>query len=72
MTLHAANKTTSSLRQIFSWKNLVTKVTKPIIGAEFLKVTEILFDIKNKILIDPLSNIYTQWEVENVLRLNLR
>lgn len=44
-------------RRVFSHTFLIASVTKPIIGADFLKKTGLIIDIKNLKLIDPLTQI---------------
>ena len=50
------------LRRSFQWPFLVTQVSKPIIGADFLKHSGLLVDIKRHRLIDPVTNLYTLGE----------
>ena len=44
------------LRREFSFIFTVANISKPIIGADFLAKFGILIDIKNRKLIDPLTN----------------
>lgn len=83
MTLYAANqskmnvfgrrgvKLNLGLRRIFTWKFLITEVSKPIIGADFLAATGLLPDLRNKRLIDPLSKIFAKCERAKCSSFNL-
>ncbi|XP_055836870.1 uncharacterized protein LOC129905419 [Episyrphus balteatus] len=48
-------KTTLGFRKVFNHTFIIASVTKPIIGADFLKQTGLIVDIKNSRLIDPLT-----------------
>ncbi|XP_076382763.1 uncharacterized protein LOC143260623 [Megalopta genalis] len=68
-TLYAANESTIStygdivlhlnfgLRRVLTWKFVIADISKPIIGADFLKNFGLLVDIKNKRLIDNNTNV---------------
>lgn len=49
-------KLTLGFRRVFNHTFLIASVTKPIIGADFLKMTGLVIDIRNCRLIDPLTN----------------
>lgn len=53
------------LRRNFSWDFILTDVSKPIIGADFLKKTGIIVDIKNKRLLDPLTSVSSKGKISN-------
>ncbi|XP_045453892.1 uncharacterized protein K02A2.6-like [Melitaea cinxia] len=67
--LYAANNTTIStygektleldlsLRRPYKWKFIVADVSKPILGADFLKHHQLIVDLKNKKLIDNVTNL---------------
>ncbi|GBM73896.1 hypothetical protein AVEN_40156-1 [Araneus ventricosus] len=44
-----------NLRRAFKWPFVIANVTKPIIGADFLKHYGLLIDLKNSCLRDPLT-----------------
>lgn len=46
-----------SLRRPFRWKFIVAAVSKPIIGADFLKHHHLLVDLAGKCLIDKITNL---------------
>ncbi|GIY74287.1 retrovirus-related Pol polyprotein from transposon 297 [Caerostris extrusa] len=48
------------LRREFNWPFIIAAVSQPIIGADFLRHFELLVDIKNGILIDPLIKLKTK------------
>lgn len=45
------------LGRVFRWSFVVAKVSKPIIGADFLSNFNLLVDIKHKCLIDSFNSI---------------
>lgn len=45
------------LRRRFKWNFIIADVSRPIIGADFLKEYGLLVDIKQKRLIDPLTSL---------------
>ena len=47
------------LRRRFKWNFIIAEVSKPIIGADFLKAHGLLVDIKQRRLIDPLTSLST-------------
>ena len=47
-------------RRVFTHTFLVTDVTKPILGADFLKSSGFLVDVKNLKLIDPSTNSFVK------------
>lgn len=53
-------KMSLGFRRQFSGQFLVASVTKPIIGADFLKETGLLIDLKNNRLIDPSNNTFVK------------
>lgn len=67
--LYAANNSTIStygertltldlnLRRPYKWKFIVADVTKPIIGADFLRHHQLIVDLKNRRLIDGVTNL---------------
>ena len=69
--LYAANNTEIStygektleldlnLRRPYKWKFIVADVSKPILGADFLKHHQLVIDLKNKKLIDNVTNLKT-------------
>ncbi|KAL0820734.1 hypothetical protein ABMA28_006562 [Loxostege sticticalis] len=48
-----------NLRRPYKWKFIVAAVTKPIIGADFLKYHNLLVDLKNQRLIDDVTKLVT-------------
>ncbi|KAL0831532.1 hypothetical protein ABMA28_002326 [Loxostege sticticalis] len=76
-TLYAANNTTIptygektleldlGLRRPFRWKFIIAAVSKPIIGADFLKHHKILVDIAGRNLTDKLTNISVKTSISN-------
>ncbi|KAJ8713199.1 hypothetical protein PYW07_013569 [Mythimna separata] len=67
--LYAANNTTIAtygektltldlnLRRPYLWKFIVADVTKPILGADFLKHHQLIVDLKNRRLIDGVTSL---------------
>lgn len=51
-------KMSIGFRRQFNGQFLIASVTKPIIGADFLRETGLLIDIKNNRLIDPSTKIF--------------
>lgn len=49
-----------NLRRPFKWRFIVAKVSKPIIGADFLQHHQLIVDIKNRRLIDGKTNLSSQ------------
>ena len=49
-----------NLRREFKWPFIIANVSKPIIGADFLKHYGLLIDLKNSCLRDPLTKLSTQ------------
>lgn len=45
------------LRRPFKWNFIVAKVSKPIIGADFLEHHQLIVDLKNRRLIDSVTNL---------------
>lgn len=45
------------LRRPYRWKFIIADVSKPIIGADFLKHHRLIVDLKNRRLIDDVTNI---------------
>lgn len=45
------------LRRNFNWNFIIADVSKPILGADFLKEFGLLVDLKRKRLLDPLTNL---------------
>ncbi|CAK9814710.1 Transposon Ty3-I Gag-Pol polyprotein [Anthophora quadrimaculata] len=54
------------LRRPFSWEFIVAKVQQPIIGADFLKKYGLLVDLRNRRLIDGLTNLHTIGQVSSI------
>lgn len=48
------------LRRAFSWKFIVAEIQTPIIGSDFLSHFGLLVDMKNRQLIDGVTNLRTQ------------
>lgn len=77
LRLYAANGTTINtfgdrlicvnlgLRRQFKWRFIVADVTKPILGADFLQHYGLLVDIRNRRLVDSITNISTPARVVN-------
>lgn len=53
-------KTSLGLKRTFAHSFLIATVTKPIIGADFLKKSGLLIDIRNRRIIDPATNSYVK------------
>ncbi|XP_033228969.1 uncharacterized protein LOC117180584 [Belonocnema kinseyi] len=51
------------LRHAYSWRFVITDVTKPIIGVDFLHHYGLLIDIRNQKLIDSLTTLSVQGKV---------
>lgn len=51
------------LRKPFVWAFIVADIQTPIIGADFLHKLELLVDIKNKKLIDKITNISARAQI---------
>ena len=51
------------LRRNFYYPFLLASVTKPIIGADFLKQTGLIIDLRNKRLVDPTTEVYVKGTV---------
>lgn len=49
-----------NLRRSFEWTFYVAAVSQPILGADFLTHFDLLIDIKNRKLIDPLTSVSTK------------
>lgn len=49
-----------NLRREFNWTFVVANVSKPIIGADFLRHYGLLIDLKNSCLRDPLTNLFNK------------
>ncbi|KAL0871742.1 hypothetical protein ABMA27_004246 [Loxostege sticticalis] len=47
------------LRRVFRWRFVVAEVSKPIIGADFLRFYNLLVDLRNHRLIDSLTTVST-------------
>ena len=45
------------LRRKFTWSFIIAKISKPILGADFLKHYGLLVDIKNKKLVDGMTKL---------------
>ena len=54
------------LRRSFSWTFVLSDVTTPIIGADFLRHFDLLVDIKNGKLIDRLTNLNSYGTISKV------
>lgn len=54
------------LRRNFEWLFIIADVTKPIIGADFLSHYNILVDLKNRKLVDSITNLKTKCSIESV------
>lgn len=48
------------LRRDFNWPFIIAAVSQPIIGADFLRHFGLLVDIKNGVLIDPLTKLQSK------------
>lgn len=48
------------LRRTFTWPFVIADVTRPIIGADFLRHFDLLVDLQNRRLIDPLTKNYAR------------
>lgn len=51
------------LRRSFRWAFIIADVDKPIIGADFVKHSGLLIDLKNRKLIDSLTQLKTAAEI---------
>lgn len=51
------------LRKQFTWEFLIANVSKPIIGADFLKASGLLVDVRRRRLIDPLTSVESVGEI---------
>lgn len=56
------------LRRAFKWKFVIADVTKAIIGVDFLSFYNLLVDVRNKKIIDGVTNLAT---VANIVNNNL-
>ncbi|GBN91912.1 Transposon Ty3-I Gag-Pol polyprotein [Araneus ventricosus] len=56
------------LRRNLQWPFIVTDVTKPIIGADFLQHFGLLIDLKKRCLIDPLTNFTDRGKSTNTIK----
>lgn len=54
------------LRRKFSWPFIIADLTKPIIGADFLKHFGLLVDLQNKRLVDSKTNITAPANIINI------
>lgn len=59
------------LRRNFTWAFIIANVTRPIIGADFLRNFELLVDLKNKKLIDGKTNLKITAQVELITDQNI-
>ena len=48
------------LRRSFTWSFYVAAVNKPILGADFLQHFNLLVDLRNRTLVDPLTSLSTR------------
>ena len=48
------------LRRNFDYPFILASVTKPIIGADFLKQTGLVIDLRNKRLVDPITEVFVK------------
>lgn len=51
-----------NLRRCFSWMFIIADITTAIIGADFLTHYNLLIDLKNQRLVDPLTSLSTKGE----------
>ncbi|GFW25481.1 hypothetical protein TNCV_3722091 [Trichonephila clavipes] len=58
------------LRPEFQFPLIIAKVDKGIIGADFLNKFNLLIDIRNKQLIDGITNLHVKWEISSILQEN--
>lgn len=49
-----------NLRRPYKWKFIVADVSKPIIGADFLKHHQLVVDLTNRRLVDGITNLHIQ------------
>ncbi|XP_067137603.1 uncharacterized protein [Centruroides vittatus] len=49
-----------NLRRSFRWEFTIADVQKPIIGADFLANFGLILDIRNRLLVDPLTSLTTR------------
>lgn len=61
-----------SLRRTFQWPFVVSDVSHPIIGADFLQKFSLLVDIKNKRLLDVLTKLTTTGHVDNTREVGIK
>ncbi|GFX67755.1 hypothetical protein TNCV_1564571 [Trichonephila clavipes] len=58
------------LRRAFQFPFIIAKVDKGIIGADFLNKFNLLIDIRNKQLIDGITNLHVKGEISSILQEN--
>ncbi|GFX65278.1 transposon Ty3-G Gag-Pol polyprotein [Trichonephila clavipes] len=58
------------LRREFQFPFIIAKVDKGIIGADFLNKFNLLIDIRNKQLIDGITNLHVNGEISSILQEN--
>lgn len=59
------------LRRNFQWKFIIADVSQPILGADFLRHYSLLIDLKNRRIVDPLTNLKSNCSIANVPTSNL-
>ncbi|GFW09579.1 hypothetical protein TNCV_3996851 [Trichonephila clavipes] len=69
--LYAAGVTLNlGLRREFLFPFIIAKVDKGIIGTDFLKKFNLLIDIRNKQLIDGITNLHVKGKISSILQEN--
>ncbi|GFW37581.1 transposon Ty3-I Gag-Pol polyprotein [Trichonephila clavipes] len=58
------------LRREFLFSFIIAKVSKGILGADFLNKFKLLIDIRNKQLIDGITNLHVKGEISSILQEN--
>lgn len=60
------------LRRAFEWTFIIADVQQPILGADFLKHYNLLVDVKQNRLIDPLTNLGSTCSVSQVCAMQVK